>query len=227
MFSTWNGKGSKLLLRSSRVALLSILIGLVLSLLILSYDTPLTTIGLILAVWTIITGCLPLIRSRVSGLVKNLPMALAHIGLGIMVLGITVTSSYGITFDDTLGFGQSKTVGEYEFKLITINDRTGPNYMAKVAMVEIYSENQKIGTVFPEKRVYDTTSPSMTEAGIEANLFRDLFVALGEDLGGDIWSMHLQYKPLLRLIWLGPFIMILGGLVRLFLLKPLSETLNS
>ena len=99
--------------------------------------------------------------------------------------------------------------------------------MAKVAMVEIYSENQKIGTVFPEKRVYDTTSPSMTEAGIEANLFRDLFVALGEDLGGDIWSMHLQYKPLLRLIWLGPFIMILGGLVRLFLLKPLSETLNS
>ena len=227
MFSTWNGKGSKLLLRSSRVALLSILIGLVVSLLILSYDTPLTTIGLILAVWTIITGCLPLIRSRTSSLVKNLPMALAHIGLGIMVLGITVTSSYGITFDDTLGFGQSKTVGEYEFKLITINDRTGPNYTAKVAMVEIYSENQKIGTVFPEKRVYDTTSPSMTEAGIEANLFRDLFVALGEDLGGDIWSMHLQYKPLLRLIWLGPFIMILGGLVRLFLLKPLSETVNS
>ena len=118
-------------------------------------------------------------------------------------------------------------MGEYEFKLITINDRTGPNYTAKVAMVEIYSENQKIGTVFPEKRVYDTTSPSMTEAGIEANLFRDLFVALGEDLGGDIWSMHLQYKPLLRLIWLGPFIMILGGLVRLFLLKPLSETVNS
>ena len=227
MFSAWNGKGSKLLLRSSRVALLSILIGLVVSLLILSYDTPLTTIGLILAVWTIITGCLPLIRSRTSSLVKNLPMALAHIGLGIMVLGITVTSSYGITFDDTLGFGQSKTVGEYEFKLITINDRTGPNYTAKVAMVEIYSENQKIGTVFPEKRVYDTTSPSMTEAGIEANLFRDLFVALGEDLGGDIWSMHLQYKPLLRLIWLGPFIMILGGLVRLFLLKPLSETVNS
>ena len=75
--------------------------------------------------------------------------------------------------------------------------------------------------------IVKASGPSMTEAGIETNVFRDLFVALGEDLGGDIWSMHLQYKPLLRLIWLGPFIMILGGLVRLFLLKPLSGTVNS
>ena len=156
-------------------------------------------------------------------LVKNFPMALAHIGLGLTVLGITVTSSYGITFDDTLGFGQSKQVGSYEFKLITIEDRTGPNFKARVATVDIFSDNVKVGSVFPEKRIYDSASPSMTEAGIDSNLFRDLFVALGEDLGGGVWSMHLQYKPLLRLIWLGPFIMMLGGLFRLFLLKPFSR----
>jgi cytochrome c-type biogenesis protein CcmF len=63
----------------------------------------------------------------------------------------------------------------------------------------------------------------MTEAGIDSNLFRDLFVALGEDLGGGIWSMHLQYKPLLKLIWLGPMIMMLGALCRLFLLKPFKR----
>ena len=163
------------------------------------------------------------LRSQTHQLVKNFPMALAHIGLGLTVLGITVTSSYGITFDDTLGFGQSKQVGSYEFKLITIEDRTGPNFKARVATVDIFSDNVKVGSVFPEKRIYDSASPSMTEAGIDSNLFRDLFVALGEDLGGGIWSMHLQYKPLLRLIWLGPFIMMLGGLFRLFLLKPFSR----
>jgi len=104
--------------------------------------------------------------------------------------------------------------------LISIEDRAGPNFKAKVATVDIFSDNIKVGSVFPEKRIYDSASPSMTEAGIDSNLFRDLFVALGEDLGGGIWSMHLQYKPLLRLIWLGPMIMMLGALCRLFLLKP-------
>ena len=59
----------------------------------------------------------------------------------------------------------------------------------------------------------------MTEAGIEANLFRDLFIAIGEDIGGGSWSMHLQYKPLLRLIWYGPIVMMMGGLIRVFLSK--------
>ncbi|HJN01078.1 MAG TPA: cytochrome c-type biogenesis CcmF C-terminal domain-containing protein, partial [Gammaproteobacteria bacterium] len=82
---------------------------------------------------------------------------------------------------------------------------------------------QYVETVYPEKRVYDTSSMPMTEAGIEANLFRDLFIAVGEDIGGGSWSMHLQYKPLLRLIWYGPIIMILGGLIRVFLGKKQTE----
>ena len=223
VFSSWGGTGKKLLVNINRLALLSIVIGLIISYLILGYETPLTTLGLILATWTIFTGAMPVIKnlgSQTHQLIKNLPMALAHIGLGLTVLGITVTSSYGITFDDTLGFGQSKQVGNYEFKLISIEDRAGPNFKAKVATVDIFSDNIKVGSVFPEKRIYDSASPSMTEAGIDSNLFRDLFVALGEDLGGGIWSMHLQYKPLLRLIWLGPMIMMLGALCRLFLLKP-------
>ena len=226
VFSSWGGTGKKLLVNINRLALLSIVMGLITSYLILGYETPTATLGIILALWTIFTGAMPVIKnlgSQTHQLIKNLPMALAHIGLGLTVLGITVTSSYGITFDDTLGFGQSKQVGSYEFKLITIEDRAGPNFKAKVATVDIFSNNKKVGTVFPEKRTYDSAAPSMTEAGIDSNLFRDLFVALGEDLGGGVWSMHLQFKPLLRLIWLGPFIMILGGLFRLFLLKPFSR----
>jgi cytochrome c-type biogenesis protein CcmF len=87
-------------------------------------------------------------------------------------------------------------------------------------------DGQEIAIIYPEKRIYDTNSPSMTEAGIESSLRRDLFVALGEELGGNSWSLHLQYKPLLRLIWLGPFIMILGGLVRIYLAKPLTRSMS-
>ena len=53
----------------------------------------------------------------------------------------------------------------------------------------------------------------MTEAGIDAGWNRDLFVALGDPLGNNAWSVRIQYKPLIRLIWLGAFIMALGGMV--------------
>jgi cytochrome c-type biogenesis protein CcmF len=53
----------------------------------------------------------------------------------------------------------------------------------------------------------------MTEAGIRASLKRDLFVALGEDLGAGKWSMRVQYKPLIRNIWLGALLMAFGALV--------------
>ena len=53
----------------------------------------------------------------------------------------------------------------------------------------------------------------MTEAGIMPSLHRDLFIALGDPLGGGAWGVRIQYKPLIRLIWLGCLIMALGGII--------------
>jgi cytochrome c-type biogenesis protein CcmF len=53
----------------------------------------------------------------------------------------------------------------------------------------------------------------MTEAGIDARLHRDLYLALGDELGDNAWSVRFQYKPLVRFIWLGCIIMALGGLI--------------
>jgi cytochrome c-type biogenesis protein CcmF len=53
----------------------------------------------------------------------------------------------------------------------------------------------------------------MTEDGIDAHWNRDLFIALGDQLGNDTWSVRIQYKPMIRFIWLGAFIMALGGLI--------------
>jgi cytochrome c-type biogenesis protein CcmF len=67
--------------------------------------------------------------------------------------------------------------------------------------------------VHPQKRVYRVQKNAMTEAGIDAHWNRDLFVAMGEPLGQDAWSFRLQYKPMVRFIWLGAAIMALGGLI--------------
>jgi cytochrome c-type biogenesis protein CcmF len=54
----------------------------------------------------------------------------------------------------------------------------------------------------------------MTEAAIDAGLFRDLFVAMGEPVGdGGGWAIRLHYKPMISWIWLGAIFMALGGVV--------------
>ncbi|MBT3994040.1 MAG: hypothetical protein HOF02_08325, partial [Gammaproteobacteria bacterium] len=228
VFSTWNSTNRNMISSIKWVLGLSLIAGLVTAFIMFDYADLLTTIGIILAFWTLISGVSPIFRGTFvfRDIIKVLPMSLAHIGLGLTILGVTVTSSYGITFDKSLRLGQSTKVGEYNFKLVEVNNSEGPNYEAKIATVEISLDGQEIAIIYPEKRIYDTNSPSMTEAGIESNLRRDLFVALGEELGGNSWSLHLQYKPLLRLIWLGPLIMIIGGLVRIYLTKPLTKLMS-
>jgi len=225
VFSNWRNDSKNILKKVLPILFLSLALGLAFPF-IYGWSSLLTLVGIYLALWTMITGISPLIRNQFS-IKKSLvfmPMMLGHIGLGLMILGITVTSSYGITFDDSMSIEQSSRVGDYEFKLTEIGKRNGPNYLAQFASIEITKDGKYIQTVYPEKRVYDSSSMAMTEAGIEANLFRDLFIAVGEDIGGGSWSMHLQYKPLLRLIWYGPIVMMLGGLIRVFLSKKNEET---
>ena len=224
VFSNWSNDSKNILKKVLPILFLSLALGLAFPF-IYGWSSLITLVGIYLALWTMITGISPLIRNQFS-IKKTLvfmPMMLGHIGLGLMILGITVTSSYGITFDDSMSIEQSSRVGDYEFKLTEIGKRNGPNYLAQFASIEITKDGKYIQTVYPEKRVYDSSSMAMTEAGIEANLFRDLFIAVGEDIGGGSWSMHLQYKPLLRLIWYGPIVMMLGGLIRVFLSKRNEE----
>jgi cytochrome c-type biogenesis protein CcmF len=89
----------------------------------------------------------------------------------------------------------------------------GPNYSAIEAVVDIRKDGEFVATVRPQKRQYLVQKSWMTEAGIYATWNRDLFVALGDQLGNGAWSVRVQYKPMIRFIWFGAIIMALGGLI--------------
>jgi cytochrome c-type biogenesis protein CcmF len=82
-------------------------------------------------------------------------------------------------------------------------------------MIDVAYQGEKIATLKPEKRQYVTGMP-MTEAAIDPSLSRDLYVALGESLGAGAWSLRLYYKPLIRWIWLGGLLIMLGALLAAF-----------
>lgn len=142
-----------------------------------------------------------------------LGMSVAHLGLGLFVLGVTMVSAYNVESDQALRPGNSVEVAGFQFDMRELRDVQGPNYSAIEAVVEIRRDGEYLGTVRPQKRQYLVQQSWMTEAGILAHWNKDLFVALGDQLGNNTWSVRIQYKPMIRFIWLGSLVMALGGLI--------------
>jgi cytochrome c-type biogenesis protein CcmF len=142
-----------------------------------------------------------------------LGMTLAHLGLGVFVVGVTLASTYSLEKDVRLSPGESYELGSYRFELQEISRVKGPNYEAERGEVAVYQGTEKVAQLHAEKRHYPIQAQPMTEAGIDAGFTRDLYVALGEDLGDGAWSVRLYVKPFVRWIWYGPILMVLGGLL--------------
>jgi cytochrome c-type biogenesis protein CcmF len=175
---------------------------------------PLTTIGFALALWVMGTSlAIPLARLRARQAIPGavLGMVIAHFGMGLSTLGITGVQSFKIEQDVALAVGEAASVGGYDFRLMSLKDVQGPNYIAVEGEVAVSRDGRQVATLHPQKRLYNSGGNPMTEAGIEVSAARDLFAALGEDLGQGRWSLRLQYKPLIRYIWLGALLIALGG----------------
>jgi cytochrome c-type biogenesis protein CcmF len=173
-------------------------------------------VGLTAGAWVILSSLYePWQRiSKKQSLSRSvLGMTLAHIGVGVFAIGVTVTQSYRIEKDIALRPGQTIEMQGYTFQYRGARPVKGPNYEAVESQVVVTRDGRLVTTLYPQKRVYRVQRSPMTEAGIHVKWNRDLFVAMGEDLGDGAWSMRLQYKPMVRYIWLGALIMALGGLL--------------
>ena len=173
-------------------------------------------IGSIAGVWIIVVSLLQPLRawrSRVRLTPAVLGMSVAHIGVGLFVLGVTMVNTFGIETDRALRPGESIEIGKYQYEMRELRDVQGPNYTAREAVIEIRRNGEFVAEVRPQKRQYLVQKSPMTEAGIDAGLMRDLFVAMGDQIGPDTWSVRVQYKPMIRFIWLGCLVMALGGLI--------------
>jgi cytochrome c-type biogenesis protein CcmF len=140
-------------------------------------------------------------------------MSVAHFGVGMFVLGVTLVSAYAIESDQSMRAGQTLEVAGHSFELREFREVEGPNFSAVEGSVEIRRNGEFVGEVRPQKRQYLVQKSPMTEAGIQVQWNKDLFVALGDQLGNGLWSVRIQYKPMIRFIWLGALVMALGGLI--------------
>jgi cytochrome c-type biogenesis protein CcmF len=177
--------------------------------------SPLVAMGLMLALW-ITAGCVTQIRDRMK---TGTPpraywgMQLAHLGVAVFVVGVTLVGGYQVEKDVRMEPGDTVSIDRYTFRFLGVREVPGPNYRAMRGDVELIVGGKVEKMLNPEKRNYFTSQMPMTEAAIDAGLTRDVYVSLGEPLEGKAWAVRVYFKPFVDWIWGGCLLMALGGLV--------------
>jgi len=196
---------------------------------VLGHWSPLIAAGLFLALWVVVSSVVNL-RTRLAGshrhglvakLAANSPsyygMLLAHLGVAVFIVGVTLVKGYESEQDVRLDLGQTVDAGGYAFKFLGVVPGPGPNYRALTGTVEVRKDGRLIETLKPEKRIYNASGQTMTIAAIDIGLFGDRYVSLGEPLAADdidgAWGVRIYLKPFIDWIWMGAFLMALGGIV--------------
>jgi cytochrome c-type biogenesis protein CcmF len=168
--------------------------------------------GLAAACFTLTSSFWSLLQTLRQGLLPGLTfygMHLAHMGLACFAIGAAVSGSFETTEDVVLHPGQSMTLAGYTVRLRDVSEHATSGYRALRATV-VFERHGHAIVLEPEKRRY-ASGMVTTEAAIHWGVLRDLFVALGDTLGEDGYSLHLAHKPLIRCIWAGAGLMIAGG----------------
>jgi len=179
----------------------------------------LTSFGLLLGFWILsstLAALLLRLRSTSRPTLAFFGMLLAHAGVGIFIFGVTLVKSYESERDLRMAPGEAVTLGGYGFRFEGVRQVAGPNYIAARGRFAVTRDGAPVGHLAPEKRVYNVQQMPMTEAALNQGLTRDLYVSLGEPIGGieaGAWTVRLHVKPFVGWIWSGCLLMALGGLL--------------
>ena len=195
--------------------------------LLLGRWSALVAFGLFLALW-VVAATVTVVVQRLSGapqptLAAKLRansaawygMLVAHLGIAVFIIGVTLVKGYEVERDVRLAPGESAEVAGWTFTFRGVDTRPGPNYQALVGRVDLSRGGKLVETLHPEKRVYHASGQPMTEAAIDAGWLGDRYVSLGEPVTPDgyagAWGVRIYVKPFVDWIWGGALLMALGG----------------
>jgi cytochrome c-type biogenesis protein CcmF len=141
--------------------------------------------------------------------------AIAHSAVGIMVAGITASSSWQTERIQIVRPGDVVELAGYEVTFRGAGNVPGPNYTALRGTFELTFEGRPITTLYPEKRDYPAEKSNTTEAAIHTTPLADVYVVLGDADGKGGWATRMYHNPLVPWIWAGAIFMAIGGMVSL------------
>lgn len=142
-------------------------------------------------------------------------MLLAHFGVAVFIVGVTLVLGYETEKDVRVAPGDRVAIAGYTLQFMGTQAVTGSTYTARRGTFAVFEDGQKVATLEPAKRFYTVSGRRTTEAAIDYSLTGDLYVSLGDPLGGGAWVARVYHKPFVEWIWAGCVIMALGGFTAL------------
>ena len=154
---------------------------------------------------------------------RNLPrashgMTLAHLGLAVCIFGFVGSSAWK---EDLIVFAEPGTevqVAGFDLRLEGVEEVPGPNYTAFRATLVVSRDGEFLQNLYPERRNYPVARSQTTESAIRHSLAGDLYASIAEpasQTAGEAWTLRVLYEPLVNFIWLGSFMLVLGGALSL------------
>jgi cytochrome c-type biogenesis protein CcmF len=173
--------------------------------------------GAAASLWVIAASIIHYVR-RMKAMSGRLPsrsetgMTLAHLGVGLFLVGASLTNAVSSEKHLRMEAGDSFELAGYNFVFEGTRGVRGPNYVADEGEFIVYKAGERVANLYPQKRRY-SSGQVMTEAALDPGMTRDLYVSLGEalDTRGSAWAIRIYHKPFIRFIWLGALFMMAGG----------------
>tara|TARA_B110000014_G_scaffold240475_1_gene208598 strand:- start:306 stop:1748 length:1443 start_codon:yes stop_codon:yes gene_type:complete len=186
---------------------------------VISYFTYLDTwgfIGITLSIIIISGSTLSIYNNYIKYQFKNFIFVnnafIAHIGVGVLILGITCSSVFQIEYKKNFLINETKNIGQYNLKLSNIEIFNKDNYQELSAIFILYKKDKIISTIKPSKRYYHVSKTITTEAGILHQWLQDFYIVLGAEKDKK-WEVKIYQNPLINFIWFGVIIMIFSGII--------------
>lgn len=216
----WEGNHYAEILKKIRAPLIqSLVLSFALPWMVCNHFNLTVSLGLFLAFW-IILGTLKFAYQKIKNQQYKISalswgawgMIFAHSGIAVGVIGITMVSAYQIEKDLYMHPGQSIAMAGREITFKALSTSEGSNFVGHQGHFVITQEGKEKADLYPEKRLYIVPGSAMTETAIDAGLWGDIYISLGELFKDHNWSVRVSYKPMVRWIWFGGILIMLGAL---------------
>jgi len=167
--------------------------------------------GIILSFWIISNNFFVLIKKNNK---NPISMIIAHMGIGLLIFGITGSTVWQKEKINRMKINENTKIENYNIFFEKISEIKESNYVAIRGSFLVYDNDQNIIALLePENRYYPVTRSFTTEASIHTNLFRDLYIVLGEGNLNEGWIVRIYHNPLVIWIWIGAMIIFFGGII--------------
>jgi cytochrome c-type biogenesis protein CcmF len=140
---------------------------------------------------------------------------IVHMGMVLIFIGLA-GAAFNRDLQKDMQPGSTMQIGPYTLLLQSSDSKPEKNYNAERMIVEVMKDNKPLMMLYPERRFFNTNEQSGTMVAIYSTLQEDLYVVYaGQSPETNAPVIHAYLNPLVKWIWLGGVIVVMGTIVAL------------